>query len=417
MQKLPWFAPTCPLQALQQALAEVLQAATQQPAAGQQQGAGPQRQQAARDGAPGGGSGWLADTQQLLESKPHWAATTAAMAQHPALHLLARQTLHSWLAASGNPTVWRLLLHFVQAAMSGSSAAQLRQQQGQLPLPLRVLYPAGLAGAAALLHTQPPSEAGLRAAVELLQRFLSGEASQGAGPSQAAGEPTAGATAAAQPPALAAVAAAAAHHSLADDPTAWALAAAERRQQVWQLQLDCPSWLLFCLRQLPLEQLLQLAAQQAGEEGRSGGRAAGPATPLGAAAERAQHVKPPPGSQGIQQLTQQPPAASMAAASPAAARYAALALWPGEPLNQAVLQEALQLQLADVDLGAVRPWLQALHGWQAMLATAVTAEAGCGVVAAAAVQQERPAEGKPAATQAEAAAAEIEMAEAEEELL
>lgn len=415
MQKLPWFAPTCPLQALQQALAEILQAATQQLAAGHQQGAGPQRQQAARDGAPAGESVWLADMQQLLESKPHWAATTATMAQHAALHLLARQTLHSWLAASGNPTAWRLLLHFVQAAMSHSSAAHLWQQQGQLPLPLRVLYPAGLAGAAALLHTQPPSEAGLREAVELLQRFLSGEASSGAGTAQAVGEPTAGAAAAAQSPALAAVGAM--HHSLADEPAAWALAAAERRQQVWQLQLDCPSWLLFCLRQLPLEQLLQLAAQQAGEDGRSGSRAAGPATPLGAAAERAQHVKPPPGSQGIQQLTQQLPAASMAAASPAAARYAALALWPGEPLNQAVLQEVLQLQLADVDLGAVRPWLQALHGWQAMLATAVPAEAGCGVVAAAAVQQERPAEGRPAATQAEAAAAEIEMAEAEEELL
>lgn len=370
------------LQALQQALAEILQAAAQQPASGQQQAIGTKRQQPAEGGAPAS-SGTL---QPLLDSKPHWAATAAAVAQHPALHLLVRRTLHSWLAASGNPAAWRLLLHFVQAVRSSSSDAAQVLQRGQLPVHLRVLYPPALAAAAALLHTQPPSEAGLCEAAGLLQRFLGAEPSDGAG-----------SAAAAEPPAPAA--GTATEHACARDPTSWASAAADRRQQVWQLQLDAPGWLLFCLRQLPLQQLLDLAVQQSGEAGGPGSRAAGPATPPGAASGN--------GSQ------QQRPVLC-GAASPAAARYAAFALWHGEPLHQAVLEEALQLQLGDVDLAAVRPWLQTLHGWQAMLAAEGWAEVADDVsgtgAAAAAVQH------KPPAAENTAPAYDVEM-EAEDELL
>ena len=301
------------------------------------------------------------------------------MAQHPALHLLVRQTLHSWLAASGNPAAWRLLLHFVRGVRSSSDAAQLLQR-GQLPVHLRVLYPPGLAAAAAMLHTQPPSEAGLCEAVRLLQRFLAAEPSDGAG-----------LAAATEPPAPAA--ATATEHACACDPAAWAAAAGERRQQVWQLQLDAPGWLLFCLRQLPLQQLLDLAAQQAGEAGGPGSLAAGPATP--------------PGAAGGNSSEQQQPVLC-GAASPAAARYAALTLWHGEPLHQAVLEEALQPQLGDVDLAAVGPWLQTLHSWQAMLAVEERADAtddGSGIEAAAAAMQHKP----PAAEKSAAPACDVEM--------
>lgn len=322
------------------------------------------------------------------------------MVQHPALHLLSRQTLHSWLLASGNPTAWRLLLHFMQAACSSSGGGAQLLLNGQLPVQLRVLYPPGLAAAAALLHTQPPSETGLCTVVGMLQRFLAGEPSEAAGTAGAAVEPAAaeraatGAVVAVELPAVAEPSAM--QHCLASDPAAWAAAAAQRRQQVWQLQLDAPSWLLFCLRQLPLQQLLDLAAQEVGEGGGPGSRAAGPATPPGAAVERSQHNQHRPGSQGPEggqpSAQQQPPL--HAAASPAAARYAALALWHAEPLSQAVLEEALQLQLGDIDLEAVWPWLQALHGWQEMLAAVEPAEAaGVGgqaaEVAAAAQQQEQ----------------------------
>lgn len=345
------------MQALQQALAEVLQAATQQQAA--------RTKQHAAVSSDGGGSGWLADPQQLLDSRPHWAATAAAAARHPALHLLARRTLHNWLAGSGNPAAWRLLLHLMQAARSSEGVAQLLRR-GQLPVALQVLYPRGLAAAASLLHTQQPTDTRLGEAVALLQRFL-GDASEAA-------------DAAAQPAGTgskAAAATAAAEGCLPSaDVAAAAAVAAKRRQQVWQLQLDAPGWLLFCLHQLPLEQLLQLA----GQSGSGASGAAGPTTPPAEAAEQ-----PPsrlPGSQDMPPSQEALPLSAGAAASPAAARYAALALWPGQPLFQRVLEEALQLQLGDVDLAAVRPWLEALRGWRPLLAAAEAAAATGGVAAA-----------------------------------
>ena len=359
-----WDAPApTPMQALQQALAEVLQAATHQQAA--------RAKQQAAAGSGGGNDGWLADPQQLLDSQPHWAATAAAVAYHPALHLLARRTLHSWLTASGNPAAWHLVLHLMQAARSCEGAAQ-QLLRGQLPVALQVLYPPGLAAVAALLHTQQPTDTRLGEAVTLLEQFLEGgsEASQPA--LTAAHAATVAAAAGLPPPADLAVAAA---------------AAAERRQQVWQLQLDAPGWLLFCLNQLPLDQLLELAGQGSG--GASG--AAGPATRPAAAA-----AQPPSsrlGSQDLPPSQEAVPLSPGAAASLAAARYAALALWPLQPLLQRVLEEALQLQLGDVDLAATRPWLEALHSWRPLLAAAEAAAAAGG---AAAEGQDAPMNGAPA---------------------
>lgn len=296
------------MQALQQVLAEVLQAAVEQQQKQQQRA----RRQAVSQGAcgdAGEASGECARLQALLGQQPHWAAVPEAVARHPALHLVARQALHEWLAASGNPEAWRLLLLLLRAARCGGTQ-QPAQAQGQLPAGLAALYSAGLAGAAALLHAEQPTEAGLQAAVAQLQAFLA-------------------------PPAEQALASAL-------DASA---AAAQRQQQAWQLQLDAPAWLLACLRRLPLQHLLSLAE--------AGGAAAG-----GTAA-----------------------AAEAATGSPAAAAYAALALWPGEPRRQGVLREALQLELSDVDLPSLRPWLLALHSWQALLADAA-AVVDCGEAAA-----------------------------------
>ena len=301
------------VQALQQTLAEILQAAT--------------AQQSERLPPPTGSS-----LKQLLEQQPHWAATAAAAAAHPALHLAIRQTLHHWLAASGNPAVWRLLLLYFNAVRSGHCGQQQPLDQHLLPLQLRLLYPAALAGVAALLHTEQPSSAGLDRAVARLQRFLSPPASQPAEDGSQAWQhlqqhsTAAGAAAAAGPP--------------------------HAEQHVGQMLLDAPAWLLFCLQQLPLQQLLQLAAAEAAETGPSG--AVGGSAPAAAAAAAGQE---PAVSAG----------AAPAAAAAAAAEYAALLMWPGYPRRRRVLAEALQLDLADVDLAAVQPWLITLVSWQQML--------------------------------------------------
>lgn len=281
------------MQALQQALAEILQAASAAP-----------------------------PDQQLLRRHPHWAATAAAAARHPALHLVMRQTLHGWFAASGNPAVWLLLLLYVRAAADGSG----QSPQGELPAQLRALYPAALLPAAARLHGEQPSEAGLAEAVAQLQAFLAAPATEDEAPAlEAAREP-----------------------ATAEEGAA----AAARHQHAWRLQLDAPAWLLFCLRQLPLQQLLGAAAAQ--ELAAAGPHTAAPLElgSLGSDGEEGGPVAAPSGS---------------AAASPAAAAYAAMALWPGERERQAVVREALQGQLGDVDLPALRPWLRTLQAWQRML--------------------------------------------------
>ena len=114
--------------------------------------------------------------------------------------------------------------------------------------------------------------------------------------------------------------------------------ASERQQQVWQLLLDAPAWLLFCLHRLPLQRLLELEAATDGLDCRTQPEAR-------AAADRG-------------------------AAQAAAAEYAALVLWPGEPRRRQVLVEALLLQLEDVDFAALRPWLEMLHSWQGLLQAA-----------------------------------------------
>lgn len=336
------YLPACPviprcaaLQAFQQTIAEILQAAVAQQQQQQQHEVARQElgsQVADADGSGSGGQ--LAQLQQLLQQHSHWHATPAAVARHPALHLVARQALHEWLAASGNPAAWRLLLLYMHAARN---AWQAELQQGQLPAEIRVLYPAALAGVAALLHMQPPSEAGLAAAVADLDTFLQLQ------------QPAGGAAGEAQP--LSAVASAA--------------ATAQRQQQAWQLQLDAPGWLLFALKQLPVHYLLNLAAAASGSmaTGADGGSDA---------------AGSPTGSQ------------PQATASPAAAAYAAMALWPGEPRRQQVLREALLLQLEDIDLPAVRLWLEQLHSWQGMLREASAWEHSEAAPAAAAAIAQVP---------------------------
>lgn len=323
--------PAAPaLQALQQALAEILEAATAQPQEGTQRAGEEQR---GGDSRPT--QACLAAPELLLARQAHWAATAAAAARHPALHLLVRRTLHAWFAASGNSAAWRLLLHYVHAARS-AHAPLLRQ--GHLPADLRLLYPPGLRGVAALLHTQRPSDAGLTQAVAQLHSYVDGSA---------------------------AAAAAAAEGAAAAAASPWeqAAATAERQQQAWQLLLDAPAWLLFCLLQLPLQQLLALAVQQAQQPRQPGSPAMPPSPAAG------DHPLP-------EQIQGEAlPLSSRDAASPAAAQYAALVLWAGEPGCQQVLREALQLQLGDVDLAALRPWLQMLRRWQPLLQAAADADA------------------------------------------
>ena len=279
-----------PLQALHETLAEILQAASEE----QQQ----QAQQAQQHDV-------------VLARQAHWAATVPALAQHPALHLAARQALHSWLAASGAPSVWRLLLLYLRAVRR-LCAQQLRG--GSLPPELSLLYPVHLAGCAALLHCQRPTGAGLQRLVSQLQLAVA------CGSSSSSVE-----------------------HQQQE--------AAE--QQVWQLQLDSPDWLLFALRQLPLQQLLDLAAADAADANKEGYH--------GSSAVQ-QAALPPDNSEG-----------SVVATAAAAAEYAALLLWPGQPRRRAVLLEALFLQLGDVDLSMVQPWIQTLLSWQSLLLPMSTA--------------------------------------------
>ena len=265
---------------------------------------------------------------QLLAQQPHWAATAAAAAAHPALHLAIRQTLHEWLAASGNPAVWRLLLLYMQAArgthqqgvqqqQQHGAQRMLQQGQGQLPRQLRLLYPAVLAGVTEMLLMERPSEAGLQRAVDELHAYMCGS----------------------PPPATAAAAAAVAGMRPAPAEQLQP-SASERPQQVWHLLLDAPPWMLFCLQRLPLQRLLELAAA-AEEAGFDGSTQPGEAAADGGAAQAA------------------------------AAEYAALLLWPGEPRRRQAVVEALLLQLGDVDLPAMRPWLEMMQAWQRLLQAAV----------------------------------------------
>ena len=257
--------------------------------------------------------------QHLLARHPHWAATSAAAAAHPALHLAMRHTLHAWLAASGTPAVWSLLLHFLQAALD-STAAQQRQHgggllPGQLPAQLRLLYPPGLVGAAAALLTQQPSEAGVEGAVAHLQLYLQGPAGSEAAALAAQQQQACGL------------------EPLPD--------AAARCQAVWQLQLDAAACALFCLRRLPLRRLLQMAAAHGSDSDEDA--AAGAVVRGDGAGDAA------------------------TAPVPAAAEYIALLLWPGEPRRQQALASALQGQLAGVSLAALQPCLEQLQGWQHLL--------------------------------------------------
>jgi hypothetical protein len=259
------------LQALHQTLLEMLEAATQQD----------RGQEEAGEGSKGGASAWT-DLQRAVGSRPRWAACVAAAARHPALHLAVRQVLHGWLADSGHPAVWRLLLlhlHAARAAQQGELAAEQR-----LPAQLAVLYPAGLAAAAAVLHTRAPCVEGLHQVLAHLQLYTQPAQQQPRG-------------------------------------------RAQRAQHAWRLLLDAPAWLSFCLQQLPLPALVELA------------RRGGPCEAQGGAG---------------------------AGAAPAA-RFVALLMWPGEPRRQQVLEDALALQLGDVDLPALRPWLEVLAVWREFL--------------------------------------------------
>ncbi|KAL4419848.1 hypothetical protein ABPG75_006946 [Micractinium tetrahymenae] len=289
------------------------------------------------------------DLWAVLRQRPRWAATSAAAAAQPALHLAIRQTLHRWLAASGSPSVWRLLLLYLQAACGSSSGGQpgpVGQAPGQLPTHLAVLHPPSLAHAAALLLTEQPSEAGLERAVAALQAFLqhppASEQWQQRG--SQGGQATD------------LLAMADRQCSLADQLSAEQQLLAgqqveklQRQEAVWRLQLDAPGWALFCLRRLPLQRLLQLAAAEDG-------------LPAAELAEGGQ-----PGWQGVASEAASPQAGSVPTSAAAAAAYVALLLWPGEHCSRQVLQEALCLQLQDVSLPALRPWLEMLHRWQHML--------------------------------------------------
>ncbi len=330
------------------------------------------RQQGQQQGQQHGVDG--ADVLHVVQQRPHWAASVAAAAAHPALHLAIRQTLHRWLAASGNPLVWRLLLLYLQAGRDGASwraassrgaAAQqaggFTRQQGQpgvgqpqvqLPPRLAVLHPPALAPMAALLLTEAPTEAGLERAVAGLQAFLQqpleeedAEVAQqvGQGGTQTADLP--GGAPSQQAGLLGRL--------LAEQQqlAARQRATRQRHEAVWRLQLDAPEWALFCLRCLPLQQLLQMAATQEGTPA-----AASPG--VGAEGQRigfrAACIASRPNMEG-----------SLASA----AAYISLLAWPGEQRCRQVLQEALCLQLQDVSLPAVRPWLDTLLRWQGMLAS------------------------------------------------
>lgn len=194
-----WRRPLC-LQALHQTINEVLQAATRQEGSAEELGQ--------EDGA----AAWT-NMRQLVGSRRRWAACLAAAARHPALHLAARQVLHRWLADSGHPAVWRLLLLHLHAARA-VQAEQLAAQQ-RLPPQLAVLYPAGLAAAATLLHAGAPCDEGLDQVLAHLQLYV-----------QPAQRPQRGRV--------------------------------QREQHVWRLLLDAPAWLAFCLQRLPLRALDEL---------------------------------------------------------------------------------------------------------------------------------------------------------------
>ena len=288
----------CP-QALQQCLAEILQGCLAPRQLPQQQGSGPPP---------------LAD---LIAREPHWRAAVAAAAAHPALHLVARQTLHAWLAESGSLAVWELLVALRQAAAAAGSGADSadpgaeRATEGAALLPaLRVLHPAGPArDLAALLHVAPPSASGLVQAAALVQKT--------------------GAAAAAQASGLVNTAGAAAMAGNAES--------AGQVEGVWEALLDHPRWLCYALRLLPLQRVLAAADAEAGGD-------CGPA------------CEASPGTSGLEQARE-------AMLQKAASVLVSWAVWPHDGRRREALQRALQGQTRELDLAAVRPWLAALQGW------------------------------------------------------
>lgn len=395
-----------PLQALQQCLAEILQARTLGAcpagtgAVGRtvaEAGAGGSTATAGGVNPAGVGAGallpCLAALSQIIRQQPHWQAAADAVAAQPALHLLARRTLISWLAESGSLAAWELLVwllqHITAAAegssrpttdgwrlLQGSSGVQQAQQPsvqeqrrrqhqrqpvtqaktlGVLPLPLRVLYTAGPARQlAALLHAAPPSLPGLAQAASLLQQQQQRNASQWSGPAAAA-LGTASLPVGAQ----------------SSDCSEGAVAggAAVVAQQLWEALLDQPAWLSLALQQLPLQEAsaaaAAAAAAPASEPTALAGSGQGPcdASPQGRSCDG--------GGPVAQQESQE-----AAEAQRAAAVFVGWVMWPHDWRRRELLQEALLPRLQEgensdggsgerrVGMRAVLPWLQTLLKWQ-----------------------------------------------------
>jgi hypothetical protein len=64
--------------------------------------------------------------QASIESNAEWSASIDAIAASPALHLLARSTLRSWLAASGNIHVWLLHWHLFKLSRGSKTSESSR---------------------------------------------------------------------------------------------------------------------------------------------------------------------------------------------------------------------------------------------------------------------------------------------------
>ncbi|GAB4815768.1 hypothetical protein N2152v2_002814 [Parachlorella kessleri] len=296
---------------------------------------------------------------EVLRHRAHLQAAVSACAAHPALHLVARQALHAWLAESGNPAVWQLLVLLRHRAASvaapaaagqkggicnvsmadgvpvgGAAAAKERaeateaatgaQEGGELrpgntvtlgtgegdlvlPLALRVLYPAGPArDLSTLLHTTPPSPEGLRQAAALLQA-------------------THYPCTAIQPQPGATTTAATARLDVTSDYASQGQGH-NISQQLWEALLDYPHWLGFALQQLPLLQPEALLGEDAAI----------------------------------------PAASASANMREAAAVYLSWLMWPQDWRRRLVLYQGLAEQHAEVDQAVIEPWLQTLSEWQRM---------------------------------------------------
>ena len=273
---------------------------------------------------------------------------------------MARQALHAWLAETGNPAVWQLLVllrhqagseashsakqrggtaktvgavpvgdaaaageraEMMEAAAAGVGArgqedggvqpgitAPLGTGQGDLILPpaLRVLYPEGPArDLATLLHTTAPSPEYLRQAAAHLQ---------GGKEACTALQPQSGTTTIAAGP----------HNDTRDYGGQGH--GYHTSQQLWETLLDYPQWIGFALQQLPLQQLKTALS-------------AGPAVPAESAS---------------------------AESAKAAAVYVAWLMWPHDRRRRLALCQLLAGHHEEVGLAVVQPWLQTLDGWQHM---------------------------------------------------